>query len=48
MRPLLGKNGKFDLLGWLIQCRGAFLIVIILMWTSRQWKSPFICFWLFS
>ena len=44
----LGKNGRFELLGWLNECRYPFLIVIILKWTSRQWKSPFICFWLFS
>jgi len=44
----LGKNGSFDLLGWLNECRDPFLIVIILMWTSRQWKYPFVCFWLFS
>jgi len=43
----LGKNGRFDLLGWLNECRDPFLIVIILMWTSRQWKSSFICFWMF-
>ena len=48
MRPSLGKNSKFDLLGWLNECRDPFLIVIILMWTSRQWKPPFVCFWLFS
>ena len=46
----LGKNGRFDLLGWLNECWDPFLIVIILMWTStsRQWKSLFNCFWLFS
>ena len=43
----LGKNGRFHLLGWVNECRDPFLIVIILMCTSRQWKSPFICFWMF-
>ena len=47
MRPSLGKNSKFDLLGRLNECRDPFLIVMIFMWTSRQWKPPFVCFWLF-
>jgi len=32
----LGKNDRFDLLGWLNECWDPFLIVITLMWTSRQ------------
>jgi len=44
----LGKNDRFDLLGWLNECWDPFLIVITLMWTSRQLKVPIICSWLFS
>ena len=44
----VGKNDRFDLLGWLNECWDPFLIIIILMWTSRQWKVPIICSWLFS
>jgi len=35
------KNGKFDLLGWLNECRGPFLIVLALMWTSKAMKIPY-------
>ena len=35
-RPLLGKNSKFDLLGWLNRCRGAVFVIILWMWTSKQ------------
>jgi len=31
IRPLLGKNDRFDLLGWLNVCWDPFLIVVILM-----------------
>ena len=47
MRPLVGKNGKFDLLGWLNEYRGAVFVIISWMWTSRQWKTPFICHWMY-
>jgi len=29
MRPLLGKNRKFDLLGWLNECRGAVFVIML-------------------
>ena len=48
IRPLFRKNSKFDLLGWLNECRDSFLIVIILKWTSRQGKSPFLFFNIFG
>jgi len=32
----LGKNGKFDLLGWLNEYRGDVFVIILWMWTSRQ------------
>ena len=35
-RPLLGKNSKFESLGWLNECRGAVFVIILRMWTSRQ------------
>jgi len=36
MRPSLGKNSKFELLGWLNECQGAVFVIIKWMWTSRQ------------
>jgi len=38
MRPFLGKNSKFELLGWLNECRGVVFVIILWMWTSRQSK----------
>jgi len=32
----LPKNGKFDLLGWLNEGRGAGFIIRLWMWISRQ------------
>ena len=37
-RTLLGKNSKFDLLGWLNECRGAVFVIILWTWISRQSK----------
>jgi len=35
-RPSLGKNSKFELLGWLNEFRGAVFVIILWMWISRQ------------
>ena len=35
----LRKYSKFDLLGWLNECRGAVFVIILRMWTSRQSRS---------